>query len=151
MAVLFGVLVGAAIAAASAGTTVGTRNYKGSKVLVSQRGFSLYLFVKDKGKNSTCYGNCAKVWPPLLTNGKPGTARGSGLNPRLLGTTRRSSGKTEVTYNGHPLYLYVADHKPGDVHGQNINQFGAKWYLVNKAGNAVKPKGGVCNPLCPGY
>jgi predicted lipoprotein with Yx(FWY)xxD motif len=93
------------------------------------------------------------VWPPLLSTGRPGAMRGSGLNSKLLGTIRRTDGKTEVTYNGWPLYLYQPDRKPGDINGEGANQFGAPWYLLNTAGNIVKPKsgGGVCNPLCPGY
>jgi predicted lipoprotein with Yx(FWY)xxD motif len=148
-------LVLAAVASAAGGTSVGTHNTKRGKVLASTHGYSLYMFQKDKKGNgkSTCYGQCARVWPPLLTTGKPTAAKGSGLNPKLLGTIKRTDGKTEVTYNGWPLYLYVPDNKPGVINGEGANQFGAPWYLLNTAGNIVKPKsgGGVCNPLCPGY
>ena len=150
---LLGALVGAAIASAAGGTGVGTHSTKDGKVLANSRGFSLYMFKKDKqhGK-STCYGQCAKVWPPLLTTGKPVALKRSGVNPKLLGTTRRTDGKLEVTYNGWPLYLYTPDRRPGQVNGEGANQFGAPWYLLNTAGKIVKPKsGGVCNPLCPGY
>lgn len=153
IAVLVGVLAGAAIASAAGGTSVGTHSTKRGKVLASVHGYSLYMFQKDKrGGKSTCYGQCAKVWPALLTSGKPVAIKSSGVNPKLLGTTKRSDGKLEVTYNGWPLYLYVPDRKPGDSNGEGANQFGAPWYLLNTAGNVVKPKsGGVCNPLCPGY
>ena len=79
--------------------------------------------------------------------------RGSGLNTRMLGTIRRTDGKTQVSYNGYPLYRWAGDSKPGDITGEGITQSGGKWYLLNTAGNIVKPKsgGGVCNPLCPGY
>jgi predicted lipoprotein with Yx(FWY)xxD motif len=152
-AVLLGALVGAAIAGATGGTGVGTHNTKRGKVLANSRGFSIYMFKKDKqhGK-STCYGSCAKVWPPLLTTGKPVAIKGSGVNPKLLGTTKRNDGKLEVTYNGWPLYRYQPDRKAGDINGEGANQFGAVWYLLNTSGNTVKPKsGGLCNPLCPGY
>jgi predicted lipoprotein with Yx(FWY)xxD motif len=152
-AVLIGALVGAAIASASAGTGVGTHNTKRGKVLANSRGFSLYMFAKDKqhGK-STCYGQCAKVWPPLLTTGKPVAIKGSGVNSRLLGTTTRSDRKVQVTYNGYPLYRWAGDSKPGDITGEGITQSGGKWYLLNTSGNIVKPKsGGVCNPLCGNY
>jgi predicted lipoprotein with Yx(FWY)xxD motif len=148
-------LVLASVASAGGGTSVGTHNTKRGKVLATVHGYSLYMFQKDKKGNrkSTCYGQCAKVWPPLLSTGRPGAMRGSGLNSKLLGTIRRTDGKTEVTYNGWPLYLYQPDRKPGDINGEGANQFGAPWYLLNTAGNIVKPKsgGGVCNPLCPGY
>lgn len=142
-----------AIASAAAPTAVGTHGTKKGKVLANSRGFSLYMFAKDKrGGKSTCYGQCAKVWPPLLSSGKPVALKGSGVNSKLLGTTKRSDGKLEVTYNGWPLYLYAPDTKPGQINGEGAVQFGAAWYLLNTAGNLVKPKsGGVCNPLCPGY
>jgi predicted lipoprotein with Yx(FWY)xxD motif len=152
-AVLVAALAGAAIASAAGGTGVGTHNTKRGKVLANSHGFSIYMFKKDKqhGK-STCYGGCAKVWPPLLTSGKPVVLKGSGVNSKLLGTTKRNDGKLEVTYNGWPLYLYQPDRKAGDINGEGANQFGAPWYLLNTSGNIVKPKsGGVCNPLCPGY
>ena len=71
-------LVVAAVASATAGTSVGTHNTKRGKVLASVHGFSLYMFQKDKKGNgkSTCYGQCAKVWPPLLTTGKPVAMQG---------------------------------------------------------------------------
>jgi predicted lipoprotein with Yx(FWY)xxD motif len=55
----------------------------------------------------------------------------------MLGTTKRSDGKTQVTYNGHPLYLFSGDTKPGDAGGQNVDAFGAKWYVLSPAGNKV--------------
>jgi predicted lipoprotein with Yx(FWY)xxD motif len=153
IAALLGALAIAAVAGAATGTGVGTHKTKRGTILASSHGFSLYMFAKDKkGGKSTCYGNCASVWPPLLTSGKPVAIKGSGVNPKLLGTTKRSDGKLEVTYNGWPLYLYKPDRKAGDITGEGVNQFGAKWYLMNTAGQLVKPKsGGVCNPLCPGY
>lgn len=138
-AVLLGALVGAAIAGAAGGTGVGTHNTNRGKILANSRGFSIYMFAKDKkGGKSTCYRNCAKVWTPLLTTGKPAAIKGSGVNSKLLGTTRRTDGKTEVTYNGYPLYLYVPDRKPGQITGEGFNQFGAVWYLLNTRGTPVK-------------
>jgi predicted lipoprotein with Yx(FWY)xxD motif len=153
IAVLVVVLAGTAIAAAAGSRPVGTHNTKRGKVLASVHGYSLYMFQKDKrGGKSTCYGHCATVWPPLLTSAWPIAVNASGVNPKLLGTTKRSNGKLQVTYNGWPLYWYQLDYKPGQTNGEGANQFGAPWYLLNTSGNIVKPKsGGVCNPLCPGY
>ena len=55
----------------------------------------------------------------------------------MLGTTSRSDGKPEVTYNGHPLYTYAGDQKPGDTNGEGLNQFGAKWYALSPAGKKI--------------
>jgi predicted lipoprotein with Yx(FWY)xxD motif len=54
-----------------------------------------------------------------------------------LGVTKLAGGKSIVTYNGHPLYYYVGDKKPGDTTGQGLNQFGAGWYVVNPAGDKI--------------
>ena len=74
-------------------------------------------------------------WPPLLSHGKP--TAGSGVKASLLGTTRRSSGSRQVTYNKHPLYTYSLDKKAGQTKGEGILAFGAKWYVVSAKGSAV--------------
>src|SRR5262245_58356590 len=66
------------------------------RVLVDAHGKTLYLWAHDKGSKSTCAGDCAEYWPPLITNGKP-LAR-AGANAGLLGTSRRSDGRVQVTY-----------------------------------------------------
>jgi predicted lipoprotein with Yx(FWY)xxD motif len=106
------------------------------QILVDGGGRTLYLFEKDKGTSSTCYGPCAAYWPPLTTRGKPHAARGA--SAARLGTTKRRDGKLEVTYNGHPLYYFVADTKTGDTSGQALNQFGAEWYVLSPAGRKVE-------------
>jgi predicted lipoprotein with Yx(FWY)xxD motif len=55
----------------------------------------------------------------------------------MLGTTPQSDGKPQVTYNGHPLYLFEGDSSAGDTNGQAITAFGAAWYVVSPAGNAI--------------
>jgi predicted lipoprotein with Yx(FWY)xxD motif len=55
----------------------------------------------------------------------------------MVGTTKRSDGTSQITYNGHPLYLFEGDHKPGDTNGEGVNAFGANWYAVSPAGNLV--------------
>jgi predicted lipoprotein with Yx(FWY)xxD motif len=123
------------VSGAHAGATVAVRDSKLGKILVDGKGRTLYLFEADKGTNSTCYGACAKAWPPLTTTGKP--QAGSGANHALLGTTTRTDHTTEVTYNRHPLYYFVSDTKPGDTTGQGLNSYGAKWYVINPKGNKI--------------
>jgi len=105
------------------------------KILVDSRGRSLYLFEKDTGPKSTCYGSCAVAWPPFTTSGTP--TAGTGAKASLIGTTTRTDGKDEVTYNGHPLYYYAGDSAAGDTNGQDLNQFGAAWYVLSPAGNQI--------------
>jgi hypothetical protein len=54
-----------------------------------------------------------------------------------LGTTKRSDGSMQVTYNGHPLYYYEGDTAAGQTTGQGSNGFGAKWWLVTPSGSAI--------------
>jgi predicted lipoprotein with Yx(FWY)xxD motif len=119
----------------ASGTTVNVRSTSLGKILVDSRGRTLYLFEKDTGSKSTCSGACASAWPPLRTSGTP--KAGSGVTASLLGTTTRSDGNDEVTYNGHPLYYYAGDQKAGDTNGQDLNQFGASWYVLSPAGNKI--------------
>ncbi len=100
------------------------------KVLATSKGMTLYLYTPDGKNKSVCTGSCAQAWPPLMTKGKPVAAMG--VNKSLLGTTKRANGKLQVTYNGHPLYTYVADTKPGDVAGEGV---GGIWFVVNASGN----------------
>ena len=70
-----------------------------------------------------------------------------GLSAAKLTTTARSDGAPQVLYNGHPLYRYAGDAKPGDTNGQRVTAFGAAWFAVSGAGQVVsrpasKPGGG---------
>ncbi len=105
------------------------------KVLVEARGRTLYLFEADKGTMSACGGACASVWPPLTTTGRP--TAGPGVTASKLGTTKRSDGATEVTYNGHPLYTYAGDSAPGQTSGQGLDDYGAEWYVLSAGGNKI--------------
>src|SRR6478609_2794101 len=105
------------------------------RILVDGKGITLYDFPPDKGTTSVCYGACAALWPPLITKGKP--VAGPGLRASLLGTTKRKDGKLEVTYNGHPLYYFVSDRKPGQTTGQGVNQFGGPWWVLSPAGQEI--------------
>jgi len=128
---------GGAMAAATSApsTSIALANGKFGRMLVDPAGRTLYLFEADKGTTSTCYDACAQAWPPLLTSQAP--TGGPGVVAGDLSTTTRKDGKSQVTYNGHPLYYYVVDIKPGDINGQNLNQFGAKWYVLDPNGNKI--------------
>jgi predicted lipoprotein with Yx(FWY)xxD motif len=103
-------------------------------VLVNAKGHTLYLFRKDRNGKSACSGSCAKFWPPLL-NRKP--TAGPGVKRSLLGTTKRSNGSLQVTYNKHPLYAFSLDKQAGATKGEGMLAFGAKWYAVSARGTAV--------------
>jgi predicted lipoprotein with Yx(FWY)xxD motif len=137
---VFAIGVGTAYAHMSAATgTVDLKTSSFGKVLVSANGHTLYLFKHDKTTKSTCYGKCATNWPPLLTTAAKPTA-GAGVTASLLGTTKRTDGKLQVTYHGHPLYWFAFDKKAGQLKGQGLTFFGGAWYVVNGKGLAVTAK-----------
>ena len=101
-------------------------------VLVNSDGFTVYDFHKDKGIESSCYGGCAKVWPPVISDGEPQVGEGASVG--YLGLTPRKDGTKQVLYGGHPLYTYSGDEKPGEANGQDLNSFGADWYALKGNG-----------------
>ena len=122
-------------AAAAPASPVGVTTTNLGEFLVDSQGRALYLFEKDTGTTSTCYSACAAIWPPLTTTAPPQAA--TGVVAAKLGTTTRTGGQSEVTYDGHPLYYYAADTRPGQTQGQDLNQFGGTWHLVAPAGTAI--------------
>jgi predicted lipoprotein with Yx(FWY)xxD motif len=120
--------------------TIGVaNNARLGRILVDSQGRSVYLFRKDTGTNSTCFGACATQWPPVRASGKPTV--GMGLTASKVGITARPDGKPQVTYNGHPLYRFVGDQAPGDTSGQGLTAFGASWFALSPAGNQVSGQG----------
>jgi predicted lipoprotein with Yx(FWY)xxD motif len=115
--------------------TVGISNTGIGQILVNSQGRTLYLFKADQGTKSACTGACAGAWPPLLVTGKP--TLGKGINVSLVGTATRPEGTTQLTYNGHPLYLFAQDQKAGETNGQGVSAFGAAWFALNSGGNQV--------------
>jgi len=101
---------------------------KGS-VLTDAQGRVLYIFNPDNRGDSVCYEECAAAWPPALTNGAP--TAGTGADASMLGTTTRTDGTTQVTYNKYPLYTFAFDQKPGDTNGVAVKSI---WWVINPAG-----------------
>jgi predicted lipoprotein with Yx(FWY)xxD motif len=131
--------------ATTAGNTTATVDVAKSNslgnILVDSHGRTLYLFKKDSGTKSTCFGECATDWPPLRAPGKP--TAGSGVSASSVATIGRSDGSAQVTYKGLPLYLFAGDSKPGDTNGQGSEAFGAAWLALSPAGNPItaRPSG----------
>jgi hypothetical protein len=59
-----------------------------------------------------------------------------GASPSALGVIGSGSGR-QLSYAGHPLYYSAGDSKAGQTHGQALNQFGAKWFVLHSAGAAI--------------
>jgi len=130
--VLLGVAVAGAATAPSApasptasGQVLKTIQIKGVTVLTNSKGMTLYWFAPDTPAKSACYGSCAAYWPPVYGAQKAGP----GVTG-TLGTIRRTDGTIQATYDGHPLYTYIADNAPGQATGNNINLNGGLWHEV---------------------
>jgi predicted lipoprotein with Yx(FWY)xxD motif len=115
--------------------TVRVRKTRLGTILVDPRGRTLYLFKRDSGTKSACFGACATAWPPLRAGSKP--VAGHGAKASLVGTTGRSDGRPQVTYNGHPLYTFVMDTKAGETNGEGLTAFGGRWFVVSPAGKQI--------------
>jgi predicted lipoprotein with Yx(FWY)xxD motif len=126
---------GASGAAAKPTLTIRSSAY--GRMLFDGNGRALYAFTRDpRGGKSRCYGACATAWPIYYARGKLRAT--AGVKRSLLGTTRRSDGRLQVTYNGWPLYYYVNDRKPGQVTCQNVKEFGGLWLVVRPNGKLVR-------------
>lgn len=109
-------------AAAAAGPTVqvGTTAAYGP-VLEDASGLPLYTLATDRGGQSTCTGSCLEVWPPLTVPAGQSPTAGPTV-PGTLATAVQSDGRTQVTYDGAPLYTFAGD-SPGEVTGQGVSGF----------------------------
>jgi predicted lipoprotein with Yx(FWY)xxD motif len=135
--VLLGVAVAGAGGPPGAGPPAGpaatavlkTVTINGATVVTNGKGLTLYWFAPDTPARSACTGACAQYWPPLT--GRP--TAGPGVIG-TLGTITRPDGSKQATYDGHPLYTYIADTAPGQAHGNNLNLNGGLWHEVTVPG-----------------
>jgi predicted lipoprotein with Yx(FWY)xxD motif len=129
----------AAPAAAQAPGPVSLRSAQNAQLgalLVDAQGKTLYRFTRDEGSTSTCYDQCAQTWPPLLVSSGQATLVGIG---GTVGTTVRTDGTRQVTYNGVPVYYYSRDVAIGEVNGQGV---GGVWFVVNTTAAVALPRTG---------
>ncbi|MFY1669414.1 hypothetical protein ACN27G_05570 [Plantactinospora sp. WMMB334] len=109
---------------------VGKRVSRMGQVVTDDKGFVLYRFDRDSAKPPTtnCAGECARLWPPVLTNGTPDI---TGIAADKVGTVTREDGTRQVTIGDWPVYRYIGDKKPGQWKGQGV---GGTWFVVTPAG-----------------
>jgi predicted lipoprotein with Yx(FWY)xxD motif len=124
----------AGASSSSSGTTLMMRTIGGTQVLTNSAGLTLYWFAPDTSTTSKCTGSCATYWPPVKG---PATA-GSGVTG-TLGVITRPDGTMQATYDGHPLYTYVADTAPGQNKGNGLNISGGLWYEMTVSGATPAP------------
>jgi predicted lipoprotein with Yx(FWY)xxD motif len=108
------------------------RNTKlGEQILVNPAGKTLYLYVPDGSSTTSTVPAAIKAnWPP--TTAPAGTIGvGAGVSLAKVAVHKQSDGVRQVAYNGHLLYTFIGDTKPGDVTGQGL---GGVWYAVLATG-----------------
>jgi predicted lipoprotein with Yx(FWY)xxD motif len=115
--------------------TIKTMSTSKGTVLVTPAGLTLYWFAKDTRSRSDCTGSCASYWPPVM--GSVTAAAGTSL-PHGFGTITRANGKSQATYDGHPLYTYTGDSAAGQINGNDLNASGGLWWAVTPSGRELK-------------
>ena len=123
LAVAVLVLAAAVLAAAPAQQPQRSRSSSSARAASAgssstRTGRTLYMSTHDRRSKSTCYGKCARAWPPLVTRGKPRAAMGA--RSALLGTSMRRDGRRQVTYHGHPLYYFDRGQEGGPDAGAGL-------------------------------
>jgi predicted lipoprotein with Yx(FWY)xxD motif len=118
-------------------TRVQVRNTSIGKLLVDGSGFTVYQFSRDGHNRDMCVKihGCSGTWPALTTTGKP--KAGPGVTASKLSTITLSGGKKQVTYAGHPLYMYMFAMGPADTTYTGTPEFGGTWHAINAAGHTV--------------
>jgi predicted lipoprotein with Yx(FWY)xxD motif len=106
-------------------------------ILVDGHGYTVYTYSLDARRKNNCvrFAGCLSVWPPLLARHPVG---GKGVRRSLIGTIHLSGYGWQVTYAGHPLYGYVADHRSAEVDHLDVFQSGGYWPGIAPSGRAVK-------------
>jgi predicted lipoprotein with Yx(FWY)xxD motif len=119
-------------AAAATSTTLESKKVGSATLLTNSKGFTLYWFAPDTATQSKCNAACAHYWPPVKG---PASAM-SGVKGTLTVITR-SDGSKQAVWNGHPLYTYVGDTKPGEAKGNGLNLSGGLWHDITLSGSAA--------------
>ena len=113
------------------GIVITTGDSEFGTMLFNDERRAIYIWELEESEKAECYGDCAEAWPPVLTNGAPRAAGSVSID--LLGTTKRTDGSTQVTYNGHPLYYYAPE-GAGEVKCHNISTHGGLWWVIQPNG-----------------
>jgi predicted lipoprotein with Yx(FWY)xxD motif len=132
--------------------TVATKRIDGKSVLVDAEGKALYMSDEEAGGMVRCTGACLEFWEPLTIQGQPtGTVSGG-----TLGVLTRPDGKTQVTFNGDPVYRFTED-QSGTVNADGLKDaFEGQeftWHVLTagKAPSTPPSTTGGSSGRVPGY
>jgi len=113
--------------------TVASAETDAGPSLVGPDGLTLYIFTSDTDGTSTCYDDCAALWPPFELDAGATLEAGDGVTGEI-GTTERDDGTTQVTYEGMPLYFYASDAAPGEATGEGVS---GVWFIASPEGHSM--------------
>src|SRR5580698_7152621 len=133
------------------------------------KNFTLYYITSDHGHSFGCTTGATQTpigpvtctgpsndknaeWPAITTNGRP--VAGPGVSQALLGRVFRKGVGWQVTYAGHPLYLF--DQQPGAVTGEGWDEPGllpwhGVWWLMSPSGLPVPWAGSLTTAKVGGH
>jgi predicted lipoprotein with Yx(FWY)xxD motif len=131
---------GASSPPAGGAAAVRTATSSLGNVVVDGGGRTLYQFAGDTGATSTCSGACAVEWPPFTASSTPKAT--GGVPASALSLVARTDGRRQVAIDGHPLYFFEGDGSAGQVNGQGLDDFGAKWFVVSPQGKRLTASAG---------
>ena len=109
-------------------------------VLTDSSGKTLYSSVQEASGAIKCTGSCLSFWFPVTVAKGAKLQAASGVSGTLGRLSRPDDGKSQLTYNGKPLYTFKLDSGPGQMHGNNFkDSFGGTsftWQAVTASGSA---------------
>jgi predicted lipoprotein with Yx(FWY)xxD motif len=106
----------AAPAAPAASGAVSVKDVNGvGKTLVDSAGKTLYFAYQEADGAIKCTAGCLDFWFPV--EGTDSTAKSM---EGLAVVTRSDTGKSQLTYQGKPLYTFKLDTGPGKHQGNNV-------------------------------
>lgn len=130
----------AAGASTNPGTPIATvaNNPALGPILTDANGHTLYFLTSEvAGQPLQCTGNCLKFWAPLTV---PTATTDAVEGPGVTGVFEvhaRPDGINQVYYGESPLYTFIGDKAPGDIHGQGIKAFGGVWLAAQVTPNTL--------------
>jgi len=129
---------GSSDARAASAATIKLGRTNAGQLVETASGLTLYTFSRDGRERDTCLGvsGCASVWPPYTVTGN--LTAGSGVKRALLGSINIGHARHQVTYAGHPLYLYAGDSTQGDTGYLGFTSFGGTWLGIGASGQSVR-------------
>jgi predicted lipoprotein with Yx(FWY)xxD motif len=95
-------------------------------VLATSSGLTLYRHTLDPAGKTTCTGDCAKVWPPLLLP-KGVTRIKAPHGVKGFSALRIAGGRLQVFFHREALYIFASDTKKGQATGQGAE---GTWFAV---------------------